>query len=364
MENKKIAIDLSMVDEKKAGIAYYAYSLAQSLTTTLPETTLYLFTNKKECIKDLKAKNVEIVEIKSSSINIVWHIKALIQMSLMKVDKIISPSNFFYGIYSSKTIQIVHDIAPVKFPNNFPKGAGKQYEKQLLACLKKGRIIATNSHTTAEDVITFYPKNKKNVHYIGTGMSSWMKPQKSDPSIEKTQAKYQITSDYILSLSTLQPRKNYARSIQAFSQYLQQHPESNLQYVIIGKKGWLYDELFSLVADLKLEKKVLFLGYVKEEYVRTLLTHAKAFVYVSVWEGFGIPLLEAYSFGIPIVASDIAVFHEVIKEHAIFVDPKALNEISKGIAAAISAEKTAIQKDFLDQYSWDNVAQNIIRLFK
>ena len=136
-------------------------------------------------------------------------------------------------------------------------------------------------------------------------------------------------------VGTLQPRKNLVRLIEAFisvnSRQQTVNGKKKLKLVIAGKKGWMYEEIFKKVKELNLEKEVVFTGYVPDEELPILYKGAKCFALVSLYEGFGFPVLEAMSMGVPVVCSNSSSLPEVAGEAAILVDPKNVEDIKGGI---------------------------------
>lgn len=356
---KVIGIDLSMVDESKAGIGYYAYSLAQSLITNYPQNDYFLYTNEAKKLNDFEFPNTKIIQFKGK-INIIWHLRVLRDISKRNLNFFVSPSNFFYGIYYKKTIQIVHDLAPLKYPDSFKKQSVRAYKRQIKRLFNSKNLIATNSQTTLQDITKLDSNMSSKVHYIGTGLSSWLNPHKSDPSQSVLKSRFALKDKYILSIGTIQPRKNYKNAIEAFYEFQKIHKDYS--YVVVGKAGWLYKDIIQLVKKLDLEDKVKFIGYQSEDVIRTLLSNASIFLQSSTWEGFGMPLLEAYYFSLPIAASDIEVFREVIGNNATFFDPKSPYSIFSALQKVSKLGQTKLDQEFLKEYDWAKVADRLIKV--
>lgn len=132
----------------------------------------------------------------------------------------------------------------------------------------------------------------------------------------------------------IEPRKNLVRLVQAFSEIASQYPETAL--VIAGMKGWMYDDLFEKVNKLGLESRVLFPGFIPEEDKHLLLCAAEVFAYVSLYEGFGLPVLEALACGIPTVTSNVSSLPEVAGDAALLVDPTNVEQIALALDRLLS----------------------------
>ena len=190
---------------------------------------------------------------------------------------------------------------------------------------------------------------------------------------EKVKKKYGIRGDYILYVGTLQPRKNLIRLIQAFKNLKSQIPNlkiKDLKLVICGKKGWLYEEIFQKVKELGLEKEVIFTGYVPEEDLPALYKGARCFVLVSLYEGFGLPVLEALSVGCPVVLSNVSSLPEVGGKVAVYVDPYDVEDIARGILEILRYDAVTHQskveegKKWARRFSWERCARETLKVLE
>jgi glycosyltransferase involved in cell wall biosynthesis len=353
----KIAIDVSSVTNGKAGIGYYAFNLALNLPKSNENNEYLLFTNNKENLKDLKIlENTRIIEISSSRVNLMWILKTSIALWKNKVDVLISPSNFTFGLFFPRTIQFVHDLGPVFFPQYFPKGSASKYTKQLKLTLKRSQYIATIANTISEELINFSPESKDKIFYAGMGINESVIKNVHESIVAQVKSKFKIGNNILLSVGTLQPRKNYENTIKAFSVFAQNYPD--YEYVIAGGKGWLYDDIFRLVKDLGLENKVKILGYVSEEELSALYRLAKGFLSISFYEGFGMPSIEAFVNKVPVLTADIPVFREVMGKNALYANPSEPKSIASKMEILLS-QPPKYNPNLLKQYSWLDVASRI-----
>jgi len=186
---------------------------------------------------------------------------------------------------------------------------------------------------------------------------------KMDKSKRKTNLKkYGVKGDFLLYVGTLQPRKNLNKLIEAFSRLGGQ----DLKLVIVGKKGWLYKEIFGKVKELGLTKKVIFTGYVPYEELSAFYQQAQCFVLVSLYEGFGLPVLEAMHYGCPVVASNVSSLPEVVGQAGILVDPNNIEDIARGIKKAIQNREELVQKGYkqVKKFSWDKCAKETLKVLE
>jgi glycosyltransferase involved in cell wall biosynthesis len=188
-------------------------------------------------------------------------------------------------------------------------------------------------------------------------------PVRDEGVIEAVKARYGIAGDYALFVGTLQPRKNLIRLIEAFSNF--RFPISDFRLVIAGKKGWLYQEIFRWVEELGLEKKVVFTGYVPEGDLPVLLSGARLFVFPSLYEGFGLPVLEAMACGTPVVCSNASSLPEVAGDAAVLVDPQDVEGLAAAMERVLGDEELRaelIVRGFEQarKFSWERCARETL----
>src|SRR5579872_155537 len=237
-------------------------------------------------------------------------------------------STAHYGPRFSKVPYVVtiHDLSYLHFPELFKKNDLMQLTNWSKYSIEKSTKIIVPSQTTKEDILKTYnvPESKISITYEGYDQDRF-KPQPKT-KINTLLKKYKIDNDYILFVGTLQPRKNIERLIEAFSTITPTFP--NLKLVIAGKKGWLYDSILEKVQKLNLQKKVIFTDFVQDEDLPALICGAKVYVNPSLWEGFGIPVIEAQACGVPTIASNTSSLPEITDHSAMIFDPTNVKDIA------------------------------------
>lgn len=252
------------------------------------------------------------------------------------------------------------DLAFLKFDQEFLKKDLIKLKKWTKLSAQKAEHIFTISNYSKNDIIKNYQVKNTDITitYPGDGLKK--NPQASDRSYQNLAIFKNIKKPYILYLGTLQPRKNLKRLIKAFASLLKKNTNSNLNLVLAGKKGWLYKELFETVKKLKLENKVIFTGFISEFEKYELLRHSHIFVLPSLYEGFGIPVLEAMNAETPVLASLVSSIPEVGGDSISYIkNPENLDDIEKSIEKMLqltdSQRKKIIfaQKKQAAKFSWE-----------
>ncbi|MCB0194763.1 MAG: glycosyltransferase family 4 protein [Anaerolineae bacterium] len=226
------------------------------------------------------------------------------------------------------------------------------------------RHIVADSLATKRDLIDFYHGDPDRIHVIYLGRNENLAPVDDLTRMTQAKTKYGITKDYLLYLGTLHPRKNLVRLIEAFHVAQAQLPPS-LKLVIAGQKGWLYDEIFARVQHLHLSDRVIFPGFVDDADKPALLSGALAYVFPSLYEGFGLPVLEAMACQTPVLTSTVSSLPEVAGDAALLIDPHSHENIAAGIVRLVNDD--ALRHDLikkglaqLEKFSWDRAAQQIL----
>lgn len=231
--------------------------------------------------------------------------------------------------------------------------------------IKKANIILCDTNFTKYELNKYYPKYLDKAETVYIGFNDFSKD-----SIDYNNISPKILSlqkqDYILTVSTISPRKNIDGLIEALNLIKNR---INHKLVIAGKDGWLYENVYKKVEELKLKDKVIFTGGINDDELKFLYKNSKLFVYPSFYEGFGLPPLEAMSFGVPVVVSNKTSIPEVVNINACFFDPKNLEEMSIKILEVINNEESRnyiIENGYkrIKNFSWEKCAADTVEIYE
>ncbi len=282
----------------------------------------------------------------------------------IKPDVFFSPSHYGPRFSSIPRVVSLMDLWHHRHPEQFAKKDLYQLINWEKYSVKKASHIITISEFSKREIMDIYELSEGKVTVAYPGYTKF-KIQNSKFKIDKIKKKYGIDGDYFLYLGTLQPKKNIEGLIKAFGLLT-----SNLSLVIAGKKGWLYEKTFELVKKLKLDDKVIFTGFVEEEEKQSLMAGAKAFIFPSFYEGFGIPVLESMNQGVPVIASREGSLPEVGGKAAIYCDPYDIKSIASAMERVLKLnqrEKNEIIKRGFEQcekFSWEKCAKQVLEILE
>src|SRR3989344_3102680 len=286
-----------------------------------------------------------------------------------KVDVFFTPGHYLPLFSRSDKVLTIHDLGYLEFSGQFKRYDFWQLKYWSAISIIISKYIICPSETTAKDIVRRYPFAAQKVKVINHGYDRTKFNLKVHSNfVRQIRKKYRIPENYILFLSTLKPSKNIEGLLSAFSIITNRFP--NLNLVIAGKKGWLYENIIKKVADQKLESKVIFTDYISEKEKPALIKGARCFVLPSFWEGFGMDVLEAMACGVPVVVSKTASLPEIVKDAGTYVDPYNIESIAEGLNKVLSlngVEYNKMVKKGLMQaqkFSWAKSTRETLEIFE
>lgn len=268
-----------------------------------------------------------------------------------------------------KTVITVHDMVYKSFPETVQSRTKLMLDMGLKQSMRRADIIVTDSEFSKSEIVKYFPQHRKKIRVVPCGVDlQKFRPCEDSEKIQQVKKSLDINGEYFLYLGTIEPRKNLERLIRAYY-VLAKKLKNPPKLVLAGGKGWLYDSIFRRVKALKLEKQVIFTEYVPSEDITALMSGALAFVFPSVYEGFGMPPLEAMACGVPVLCSNCASLPEVVGDCAVLCDAYSVKSIAKGLYRLYSDKK--LRKDLsvkglqrAKQFSWEKSAERLYNVYK
>ena len=349
----KIAIDVLPAEVNPAGIGQYTLSIISTLFE-LDKENEYIIYSTKPFATD--KKNVVIKKNKFLPLSgVMWMYKVAKHAKENGVDVLISPSNMLFPLLFPKTIQFIHDLGPVRFPQFFSKKGAFMYKWLVKNILPKAWKIAVVSETVKQELVEYIKIDPDRVNVIYPSINTKMLSEAVNF------VDFSLPDKFFLSLTTLEPRKNIPSIIRGFGAYIDQHKDDETALVVVGKKGWYYDAIFNEVNRLNLQNRVVFMGYVPDRYITSIVKKAQALIYLSHYEGFGMPILEALNLDVPVIASDIPVFRECFNVPGVeFVDDGDKEAVAATMQKMLT-EKSVVEFD-KDRFTWEKSAQTLLNI--
>lgn len=262
----------------------------------------------------------------------------------------------------------IHDLSFLRYPEGAEPTLRWYLEGAVPRSVARADLLLADSESTRRDLIELLRVNQERVEVIYPGVDERFHPLSDRARLERVRLRYSIEGPFILSVGTLEPRKNYPRLIEAFHR-LRHDTHIPHRLVIVGGLGWRYAGVFRSVEQLGLQDEVRFLGHVPEEDLIALYNLCEAFAFVSLYEGFGLPVLEAMACGAPVVTSHLSSLPEVAGAAALPVDPTDIQAIADALGRLLqdSALRAALRDKGLaraKEFSWSASAQKLLDLYR
>ena len=358
-----IGIDASRINIKnKTGTEYYSYNLIEYLLKVDKKNKYILYSRNllKDEFKGLNFTN-----------KILWaprlwtQLRLSIEMLKAPIGALFVPAHAIPLIHPKKTIITIHGLEYEYFPKAYSFFERWHLKFATKLALKYASKIIAPSHSTKNDLIKFYKADPKKIKVIYHGYNK--KSEIQNPKSE-TNSKSKITNlkqipntKYILFVGSIQPRKNIQGLIKAFeilnSKF--QIPDSRFKLVIAGPKAWLCKDIFKTANKSKYKEDIIFTGYVSEQELSNLYKNAELFILPSLYEGFGFPILEAMSYGIPVITSNISSMPEIAGNAALLInnpsDPNEIAEAMRKLLFAGDIRECRLRREELIKNGFENV---------
>ena len=362
-----------ILDRKRTGVNNYLYNLIRNM------------------IKDGKGDEISLIHYQKSSDSIYSQVREDIIIPDMPfkltsalgipravknadIDLLHIPVHWYNQITpfflnrNIKKVVTIHDLTPILFPKMHTRDTNITWERSLKLIKNRTDTIISDSISTKQDCIKLLNIPEKRIRVIPLAADERYRPiKKKEPIIQEMMNEYNIKYPFILFVGTLEKRKNVPTLIKAFYKLKKSKLEHKL--VIVGGKGWKYSQIFDLIEELKLQKDVIFTDYVSDEDLVKLYNTADLFVYPSLYEGFGLPPLEAMACGCPVITSNTSSLPEVVGDAGIMIDPYDIDSLKESMLKILtdSELREEMSRKSLERaeiFSWKKTAKETWNVYE
>jgi glycosyltransferase involved in cell wall biosynthesis len=276
-----------------------------------------------------------------------------------------------YCIFPVKcpSVATLHDAIPLKFPEMCNPRLRALKNFILRSAAKYADHVITLSQTSIPDIVKYYRVPEHKISVVGCGVSKQWLVAPETYKVDQVLKKYALRSGYFLFVGTFQPRKNLDRIITAYGK-LPQAIRKERKLVCVGRSGWKCEETINKLKRLIIDGDAIWLNHIDDEdELRCIYTGAGVFVFPSLYEGFGIPVLEAFSCGIPVITSNVSSLPEVSRQIGIEIDPTSLDELINAMEWLAQDETERKQRaisgrNLVQSMTWDAVAEQTLNVYK
>lgn len=363
----RIGIDARLVHYHQAGIGQYILRLTDALASLDRENEYYLFQSRKDRTRLVQAPNFHRRVLWTPSHHRFERLAMSAEMLPHPLDVFHSPDFIPPRAMRAPNVITVHDLAFLLYPRFLTPDAARYYGQIDPASRSAAHIIAV-SQSTKRDVTRLLgvPEDKVSVIYEAANTSA----RRLDPGEARrhVQVKYGIAENFILFVSTIEPRKNLPTLLAAYSKLLDTY-KNTAPLVVAGHKGWLTEEVDQAIEKFKLGSKVCFLGTVPNEELVYLYNAARVFAMPSFYEGFGLPPLEAMASGTPVVVSNVSSLPEVVGDAGLLIDPNDVEAWTVALHRVLTddtlhAELSAKGLKRATNFSWERAARETLTVYR
>lgn len=336
----------------RVGIGRYAYEILQHISKISSEHSFQIYLPSSP-LPDMP-KTSEMWKYKVTGPKSLWTFVGLpLALSLEQPDVIFSPTHYVPRWVKILRVMAIMDVSYLEYPQMFRPRDLHQLVNWTAYSTRVAARILTISEFSKRAIIKAYKVPEKRVIVTYPGLT-----------MPKAKSETNKFGDYILSVGTLQPRKNFVRLIEAFSQIASKYRKLTL--VIVGKRGWMYEEILASPKKYGVEDRVKFLDFVSDEELPALYRAAKVFALPSLYEGFGLPVLEAMSYGCPVVVSNVSSLPEIAGKAGIYIDPENVESIAGGLVEALEerGKRVAAAKEQVKKFTWEKAAKQTLEVLE
>jgi len=274
--------------------------------------------------------------------------------------------NYILQPFSGKTVASVHDLSHLKYPQYHSKATRQWLEQNLESTINRADALIALSKFSQAEIIKKFPEAKNKIKIISPAVADEFKTTINIETLDTIKAKYKLPAHYVLSVGTREPRKNLKTLLQAYS-YLPQYLKNQAPLVIVGAKGWGEEE--PLIQSMLSKQELIILGYIAQHDIPAIYQAADLFIYISLYEGYGMPVAEAMASGTAVITSKDSAMSEISGSLAKLVDPLNVQEITDAIKYCL--ENMDVQQDLasegrhqMQKISWKASASALQTLFK
>ena len=364
----KVGVDARMLNvlDDKAGLYQYTTNLIANLLEIDPDSSYKILCGFR-C--PMRAPSANVFRIPGRLCHfLLERLKIQVEWLVGKVDVFHGPCFYLPQCRTARTVVTIHDLMVFKHPEFLFQDRAETIQNQIVSSVKSADAIIAVSEFTKREIMGLFGISPKRIRVIANGVSDRFHIGNMVVGPEEIKKKYEVTKPYLLFVGNIEPKKNISFLIRAFM-LLRERFKYPHQLVIVGKKAWGFPSIQNLVIDLGAEKKVLFLGLVPDNDLPALYRGAELFVFPSLFEGFGIPVIEAMACGTPVIASNNTSLAEVVDDAAILFNPTDIEDLVNKMHSVLDYEELRhglVQRGLTraKNFSWKESAKQTLKLYR
>jgi len=364
----RIGIDMRML--RWPGIGRYTRSLVDELMRIDEDNEYILFLNEDDFDSyTITNENFTKKSLRAKVFSIEEQYQLVFSAWRERLDLFHSPHFAVPLLWRRNLVTTIHDLIPLIYPEDLPSRMSRIYCYIMMkAAARKSRRVIANSYYTRRDIVRYLKIPEAKVKVIYEGVNENYHPVENERRLRKVKERYKTSEKFIFYIGQWKPHKNVLGLMKAFHK-LKIKTGIPHKLVIGGRKDPRYPEIPALARDLELEEDIIFPGYIPEEDLPALYSAAELFVFPSLYEGFGLPVLEAMACGSPVVSSNTSSLPEIAGDAAIFVNPCSVEEIAQAMQEVLKngrLREKLVQKGLerARLFTWEKTGRETLRVYE
>ena len=370
----RVGLDGFPLASPRTGVGHYTFELARALALTAPSDQFELISpvaldrSMLDSLDSGKVPNLEITIPKATSIRRHWWAVGLPLYLRQTLLDVFHGTNYDVPLWNrGKTVVTIHDLSILLHPQYHEPHLVRRARRRLRIMARSAAMIVTVSQSVKGEISEHLKIKPEKIAVTREAPRRKFRPLKWD---QTTAARHRlkVEDEFVLYVGTIEPRKNLLTLVRAFEDVLR-HTSLKPQLVIAGGKGWMMDELFSLVKNSPISERLCFTGYINDDDLCALYSSCRVFVYPSFYEGFGLPPLEAMACGAPVITSRIPSLIETVGSAACLVSAGDVSGLSRSIVELLSNEdkrrslaEAGIQR--AADFTWERTARETLEVYR
>jgi glycosyltransferase involved in cell wall biosynthesis len=363
----RIGIDARLVYYSQAGIGQYILHLVDALARIDSDNEYVLLQSRKDETTILEQPNFRRVSLWTPSHHRLERYSLNVELMRLGLDVLHSPDFIPPHRPSCRSVITVHDLAFLLYPHFLTKESARYYGHIDNAVRWTDHIIAV-SESTKRDTVDHLGVPEDKITVVHEAANPIFRPISQEEARQQVQNRHGLECRFILFVSTIEPRKNVPTLMRALWQLAECYKE-DVHLVLAGGKGWLYEDAFVAVDELKLDDRVHFVGRVSSEDLLYLYNAAELLAHPAFYEGFGLPPLEAMACGLPVIVSNVSSLPEVVGDAGVLVDPHDVDELTVAMWRVLTDEE--LRREMIEKglrqaarFSWDRAASETLEIYR
>ncbi len=365
----RIGLDGLPLTTPKTGVGHYTFELAVALARSQPSSHFELsypstyppiagFGNAENALPE----NLKLERVRVGPLGRHWWSNGLPRYVRRQGIELFHGTNYDVPLWRKcATVLTIHDLSQLLHPNTHTRRSRGRARRRLPMMARLANAIITPTESVKREVCEHLKVEAGKVFAVPEAARTTFSPLALQVT-KGLRQKLEIGDDFLLTVGTIEPRKNLGVLIDAFEQVVKELPERDLQLVIAGGRGWLSGPLFDAIQKSETRQRIVLTDYLHDDDLRALYSSCRVFVYPSIYEGFGLPPLEAMACGAPVIASRIPALVETTGTAARLFDPRSAGELTQAILDLLQDENARLDLSVAGQqrsaeFSWENTAR-------